>query len=196
MKISQTPLQQVGKPAYYLPAGTAGADGYDVSITPESAGWGYSGLRVVTLAAAEEHHFSTGADEVVVVPLSGSASVEADGSHLDLAGRPDVFAGPTDFAYLPPGTTATLVSERGGRFALCAARTDRRLPIRHGAAADVPVELRGAGQSSRQVRNFGTPAVLDAGAIIACEVITPGGNWSSYPAHKHDTQGEHESMLE
>ena len=196
MRVAQTPLQRVEKPGHYLPAGSAARDGYDLEVTPESAGWGYSGLRVVTLTAAEEHHFATDGDEVVVVPLSGSVSVEADGSHLDLAGRPDVFAGPTDFAYLPPGTTATLLSERGGRFALCAARTGRRLPVRYGAAADVPVELRGAGRSSRQVRNFGTPDHLDAGAIIACEVITPDGNWSSYPAHKHDEVGATESELE
>ncbi|SDU81674.1 5-deoxyglucuronate isomerase [Microlunatus sagamiharensis] len=180
----------------YLPAGTAGHGAYELEVTPESAGWGYSGLRVVALDAAEEHHFDTGADEVVVVPLSGGATVDADGSHVDLTGRADVFAGPTDFVYLPPGTTVTLHSERGGRFALCSARTDRRLPVRYGAASEVPVELRGAGRSSRQVRNFGTPDNLDAGAIIACEVITPDGNWSSYPAHKHDEASEHESELE
>ena len=55
---------------------------------------------------------------------------------------------------------------------------------------------RGAGQSSRQVRNFATPGALEAGAIIACEVVTPDGNWSSYPAHKHDEASEHESALE
>src|SRR3954463_16681613 len=115
MRLQQHALQPADGKRYHLPAGLAAAEGYDVDITPESAGWGYSGLRVVTLAAAEEHRFSTGDDEVVVVPLSGAASVEADGSHLDLAGRADVFAGPTDFAYLPPGTTATLLSERGGR---------------------------------------------------------------------------------
>jgi 5-deoxy-glucuronate isomerase len=60
----------------------------------------------------------------------------------------------------------------------------------------VPVELRGAGQSSRQVRNFGTPGTLDAAKIIACEVITPAANWSSYPAHKHDETTETESELE
>ena len=32
--------------------------------------------------------------------------------------------------------------------------------------------------------------------IIACEVITPAGNWSSYPAHKHDEASETESELE
>jgi 5-deoxy-glucuronate isomerase len=54
----------------------------------------------------------------------------------------------------------------------------------------VPVELRGAGIASREVRNFAIPGVLEADSIIACEVITPGGNWSSYPPHKHDEERE------
>src|SRR5699024_7825258 len=36
----------------------------------------------------------------------------------------------------------------------------------------------------------------DCDSLIACEVITPGGNWSSYPAHKHDETTETESELE
>ena len=111
----------------------------------------------LTLDPAGTHTFETGADEILVVPLSGAVSVEVDGSHLDLDGRPDVFAGPTDFAYLPVGQVATLHSVAGGRFALCGARTDRVLPFRHGPVDGVPVELRGAGQASRQVRNFATP---------------------------------------
>ena len=181
---------------YYLPRGSAAAGAYDLEVTPASAGWGFSGLRVLTLPAAGSHTFKTGEAEVVVLPLAGSATVEADGTRLDLRGREHVFAGPTDFAYLPVGTSASVRSERGGRFALATAVTDQRLEVRYGAAADVAVELRGAGQSTRQVRNFGTPGELDAGAIIACEVITPAGNWSSYPAHKHDEATATESVLE
>ncbi|MGI8458330.1 MAG: 5-deoxy-glucuronate isomerase [Propionibacteriaceae bacterium] len=187
----------------HLSAGTAGTAELDLEITPESAGWGYSSLRVVTITAAGDHRFATGGDEVLVVPLQGAVTVEVEvdatptaGVTIELAGRADVFAGPTDFAYVPRGHTVRLHSAHGGRFALCGARTDRDLAVRHGDAAAVPVELRGAGQCSRQVRNFATPEAFDAGAIIACEVITPGGNWSSYPAHKHDEAGEHETELE
>jgi 5-deoxy-glucuronate isomerase len=64
-------------------------------------------------------------------------------------------------------------------------------------AGAVPVEMRGAGSCSRQVNNFGTPETLDADRIIACEVITPAGNWSSYPPHKHDEDRPgQESVLE
>jgi 5-deoxy-glucuronate isomerase len=181
---------------YYLPAGSAARDGYDLEVTPESAAWGCSSLRVLTLPAGGRRTVDTGDAEVVVLPLSGAVDVEVDGVRHALHGRPDVFAGPTDLAYLPVGSVATLASAAGGRFALCGARTDRVLPFRYGAAADVPVELRGAGPSSRQVRNFATPEALDAGALIACEVITPGGNWSSYPAHKHDETTATESELE
>ena len=70
------------------------------------------------------------------------------------------------------------------------------LPFRYVPAGDVPVEIRGAGQATRQVRNFGAADVFEAGNLIAVEVITPGGNWSSYPAHKHDEASAHESALE
>jgi len=63
-------------------------------------------------------------------------------------------------------------------------------------ADEVRVEVRGAGASSRRVNNFGTPDVLEADRLIACEVFTPAGNWSSFPPHKHDTQRPGESVLE
>ena len=61
-------------------------------------------------------------------------------------------------------------------------------PLTRVDASEVPVELRGAGIASREVRNFGVPGVLDADSVIACEVVTPAGNWSSYPPHKHDEE--------
>jgi 5-deoxy-glucuronate isomerase len=70
------------------------------------------------------------------------------------------------------------------------------LPFRYVAAVDVPIELRGAGQASRQVNNFCAPSVFAADRLIAVEVLTPGGNWSSYPPHKHDTESDVESALE
>lgn len=179
-----------------LRAGAAASGEYDVHVTPESAGWAHSSLRVLTLPAGGTHTIDTGPDEMLVVPLSGSAVVTSDGEGLELAGRADVFAGPTDFAYLPSRSSATIQSSAGGRFALAGARTEDQLPFRYGAAADVPVEVRGAGRATRLVRNFGVVGAFETGSLIACEVVTPGGNWSSFPAHKHDEAGAHESELE
>jgi 5-deoxy-glucuronate isomerase len=180
----------------HRPAGTAAAGPFALEVTPESADWQHSSLRVLDLTAGATQTVETGPDEVVVVPLEGGVVLECDGQTLELTGRPSVFAGPTDFGYLPLGSTATLRSEGGGRFALCGARAARRLPVRYGPVAGVPVELRGAGRCSRQVHNFATADVFEADAVIACEVITPGGNWSSYPPHKHDETSERETELE
>jgi 5-deoxy-glucuronate isomerase len=167
------------------------------TITPEEAGWGYSGLSIVTLAPGGRFSNDTGSDEVVVLPLSGGCTVEAGDDGATLSGRRSVFDGISDLAYVPRSTELTITSPGGGRFALATARATERRPFRYIAADEVPVELRGAGNCSRQVNNFATPDVLDADRLIACEVLTPSGNWSSYPPHKHD---EHrpgqESVLE
>ena len=181
---------------YVIAAGSAARAGYELVVTPESAGWTYSGLRILNLPGGGHRLVDTGDEEMFVVPLSGSATVTLGDVTHTLQGRTDVFEGPSDFAYLPVRSPVTIASAAGGRFALCAARTDRELPFRYGPAADVPVELRGAGAASRQVRNFGAAGVFEAAAAICVEVVTPGGNWSSYPAHKHDESGPHECELE
>lgn len=168
------------------PAGSTSKDPYAVDISAAEAGWAHSGLRVLTLTPEAPIRIETGDSETLVLPLSGSVSVACENQTVDLSGRGSVWDGPTDFAYLPTGSKATLISATGGRFALPAARTDRHLPFRYGAVGAVGVELRGAGQCSRQVNNFCTPETFEADTLIACEVLTPGGNWSSYPPHKHD----------
>ncbi|AFA74485.1 putative 5-deoxy-glucuronate isomerase [Gordonia polyisoprenivorans VH2] len=180
---------------YYVPAGSATAP-LSVDVTPESAGWSESSLWVAQLGPGDSITRSSGPNEIIVIPLSGSAVVACDGRQFELEGRQGVFDGPSDFAYVGRDSEFTVTSADGGRFALCGARASTTLPFRYGPRAGVPVELRGAGNCSRQVHNFGTADVFEADSIIACEVITPGGNWSSYPAHKHDENSEVESQLE
>jgi 5-deoxy-glucuronate isomerase len=170
----------------YLPAGSTAEGVFSTVITPESAGWGFSGLRVLDLAPGASQAFETGADELLVLPLSGACTVTVDGETFALEGRDDVFAAVTDFLYAPRDARVQVASDGGGRFALPASRAGRRLAARYVPADVVPVELRGAGPASRQVNNFCAPAAFEADRLIAVEVLTPGGNWSSYPPHKHD----------
>ncbi|MFC7447642.1 5-deoxy-glucuronate isomerase [Rhodococcus daqingensis] len=180
----------------HLPAGTAGDGPFTLAITPRSAGWHASSLWVLELPPGGHLERESGDDEVIVLPLAGSASVECGGREIALAGRRSVFDGPSDFGYVGRGHAFTVASRGGGRFALCGARAETEFPFRHVGAAQVPVELRGAGQCSRQVHNFAMTDTFAADSILACEVITPAGNWSSYPSHKHDEDTEHESALE
>ncbi|MEU4217247.1 5-deoxy-glucuronate isomerase [Actinoplanes sp. NPDC026623] len=180
----------------HLRRGDGEARPFETVVTPESAGWGFSGLRILDLAIGTRATFHTGDDEMIVLPLSGSCDVTCDDERVTLTGRRSVFSRVTDFAYLPRDSSVIVRTPNGGRFALPGARADRRLPFRYGPAEAVPVELRGAGQASRQVNNFCTPESFEADRLIAVEVLTPGGNWSSYPPHKHDAPGEDESALE
>jgi 5-deoxy-glucuronate isomerase len=133
---------------------------------------------------------------MLVLPLEGGCLVTSDGDPFELAGRPGVFSRVTDFAYVPRDALVTVTSEGGGRFALPFAKCERRLPARYGPAEETPVELRGAGSCSRQVNNVCSPQQFEADKIIVVEVLTPSGNWSSYPPHKHDEAREGESVLE
>lgn len=169
---------------------------YSVDITPERAGWRFSGLKVLQLPPGETTELRTGQDEVLMLPLSGACAVEAGGRRHELAGRPDVFTAVTDYLYLPIDTAATVTSLGGATVALPAARATRALPVSYQAAGQVRTELRGAGQSSRQVNNYALDNEVRTDHLLVCEVLTPGGNWSSYPPHKHDEHTETERELE
>ena len=180
----------------FLPAGSTTADGFDLLITPESAGWGYSSLRILTLAAGEDFEFATGSDEMIVLPLSGGTDVGIGDTTFQLAGRDSVFTGVTDTAYLPINAQVRLTSAGGGTIALPGARVDRALPFRFQPASAVDVSLRGSGSSTRQVNNFGMGAGMECVKLLATEVLTPASNWSSYPPHKHDETAGSEVELE
>lgn len=157
------------------------------AVTPQDAGWTYSGLSVHALAGGEPVPVDLERDEAVIVPLSArDVEVVVDGVAHRLIGRDGVFAAVSDWLYAPLGAQVTICGV-GGEVAVCTARATRRLPARYVPAEDVQVEVRGAGRATRQVTNIATPdSFTDADKINVCEVITPGGNLSSWPPHRHD----------
>ncbi|MFF5992204.1 5-deoxy-glucuronate isomerase [Prauserella flavalba] len=183
--------------ALHRPHGTL-ADGADpVRLMPEDAGWAYTGLRVLTLEPGQPRTITTGEFEAFVLPLSGGCDVVVEGERFALRGRTSVFTRVTDFAYVPRDAEVTLSAVEGSEIALPMARCERRLEPRYGPAELVPVEVRGACNATRQVTNFGVPGVWEhADKLNACELITPDGNWSSYPPHKHDEATECEVVNE
>jgi 5-deoxy-glucuronate isomerase len=187
---------------YVRPWGTADDGEFQVAVTPTATnpvrGWEHTRLRVAWTAPDGYVEHDSGDEETLVVPLAGAFRVEvteADGTAhtAELPGRASVFDGPTDVVYAGRGSRVRVTSTGpdGGRVALCGARATKNehpRPYRHLTASEVPVELRGAGLASREVRNMGLPDVLDADSFLVCEVITPAGNWSSWPPHKHDEE--------
>ena len=186
----------------HLPAGSTGRGNYETIVDPGAReGWVHTGLRVLALAPGGSEVVTANGVEAMVVPLNGACDVAVGGEDHHLRGREYVFASATDVLYVPVGSQLTISSKDGGRFALATAVATGSHPVALIRAEDVPVEIRGGGNMTSKVRNFGTVGAFDQmDSLIACEVITPGGNWSSYPAHKHDEtvdDGEHqESELE
>lgn len=179
--------------------GDLARDGWESVVDASTPSWEHTGLRVAELTEGEVRTLDQRDVERIIVPLAGSFLVthrHFPGEWVTrLHGRASVFAGPTDVLYLPAGTTAEITGH--GRVAITEAPTSEKREWQYIPASATPVELRGAGASSRQVHNFGTPQALDAAKLIVCEVITPAENWSSYPPHKHDEHVPgHESRLE
>lgn len=182
----------MSSPRRFLPAGTI-ADGPDpVRLTPADAGWTYCGLHVIALEPGEYRTFETADTEVFILPLSATGvTVTAAGQTFELVGRTSVFARVSDFVYVGRDTEVSVASVSGGEIAVPSARCDRALPPKMGSAADVAVEVRGAGQATRSISNFGSPeSWAHADKLMCVEVYTPDGNWSSYPPHKHDDSPE------
>jgi 5-deoxy-glucuronate isomerase len=154
------------------------ADGWS-DVTPESAAWRYLSFRV------EHAPFDGRADgeEVALVVLGGRCSVESDSERWALGGRESVFDGMPWALYLPLGSSYRV--EGDAAVAVCGARCETRREAVLVRPEDVEIEVRGAGNATRQINHLVKPE-FPAERLLVVEVFTPSGNWSSYPPHKHD----------
>lgn len=180
----------------FLPAGHAAKNPDPVALTAEEAGLELCGLQVLALDAGASRSLVLDGLEAAVLPLAGSCRVEVGSRSFALEGRRDVFSQVSDFAYLPCDVEAVISTPTGGEFAVPTARALRQLEPAYVPARAVPVEVRGGGSATRQINNFMSAEAFEADRLIAVEVLTPDGNWSSFPPHKHDEHNEHEVPLE
>ncbi len=159
-----------------------------ISVTPRRAGWDYVGFAVRQIAAGDTWRGTTGRHEVCLVLLSGLASASWSPGQtraVRLGPRRDVFTDYPHAVYLPPGTRFEVRASRRTEIADCRAPTDRAFPPRAIRPEDCGIEVRGGGNATRQIIDV-LPPSAPGDRLIVCEVLTPGGNWSSYPPHKHD----------
>ena len=164
-------------------------------VTPQRAGWRYLSFRVTDVTAPIEVG-GQGVETAVVILAGGGARV----GDLELPGRASVWEGLPSAAYLPPGVSA--IVEPAGEFVTVAVanapasgRDTPDGPVRIGPE-DIRVEIRGAGNATRQINHIIAPD-FPADRLEVVEVYTPSGNWSSWPPHKHDTDDmPNEAILE
>lgn len=163
------------------------AKGHVASVTPESAGWTYVGFDLHRLAAGETASGASGDKELCLVFVTGKGEVTAGGKALGVLGeRMSPFDGEPWSVYLPEGTDWSVTAETDVELAVCAAPSlGGGLPVRVIGPKDVNKQVRGKGSNTRYVTNI-LPETDPADSLLVVEVITPGGNSSSYPPHKHD----------
>lgn len=166
---------------------SAGADSdVIVDVTPRTAGWQHLSFQARRLRAGAVFSDATGDEEVGLVILCGTLSVDSTaGAWHDIGRRRSVFDGPPFALYLPRRVRYTVTARTDCEFALARAWTDQDHPARLITPADVPVEIRGGDNATRRINGI-IPPGFDCHRLVMVEVYTPGGNWSSYPPHKHD----------
>ena len=163
----------------------AGQSGELIQFTRQSAGWEWMSFSVRRLVAGDAWEFHHPGEETACVLLSGKCSLHW-GSHKDeIGGRTSVFDGLPYALYLSPGDRAHFTSLTTCEIAECHVPSRSAFPSRLIKPSDVVVSLRGGGNASRQIVDIMRPD-FPAERLIVVEVYTPGGNWSSYPPHKHD----------
>jgi 5-deoxy-glucuronate isomerase len=149
-------------------------------IGPADAGWRYLTFGVERVQEAERE---TGGEELAIVLLSGSCAVTVEGTTYELGPRAGVFDQLPWTLYVPRDTRYRI--EGDAELAFASAPAERQLEPVLQRPAEVPVEVRGAGNATRQINNMIQPG-FPAERILVVEVLTPAGSWSSYPPHKHD----------
>lgn len=165
-------------------------------ITPESAGWHYVGFEIFDLTPPKRLERESGPREECLVLLSGRASMSVDGHSFGAIGaRHTPFEGKPFAVYAPPRSRIRVVPETGCELAVCSAPASGTLAARLIRPEEVGEEVRGTGTNTRYIRNV-LPASAPAERLLVVEVLTPGGHWSSYPPHKHDSDQGGETQLE
>ena len=156
-------------------------------ISREEAGWTYLNFEARLMKKDETWEGDTGGSEYGIILLSGNYKAESDkGTWETVNGRKDVFSGIAHTLYLPRNThfKLTAVSEKLD-IACGWCETDEDHPAVFKRPEEAAIEIRGGDNATRQINSLIQPG-FGCHRLVSVEVYTPSGNWSSFPAHKHD----------
>jgi 5-deoxy-glucuronate isomerase len=156
-----------------------------LNLTPRALGWDRIHFAVRHLAKGATWIGSARNEERCLVLLRGEFEVRWAGASHRIGPRADVFGGYPHAVYLPARTPFRIVARAACEIADARVASKKALAPRVIRPEDCGYEIRGGGNATRQIVDVMPPA-FPADRLLVCEVFTPGGNWSSYPPHKHD----------
>lgn len=157
------------------------------SITKESVGWKYLNFEARKLNLNEEFIWDTFENEMVVVLLSGNYKFKSNYQNFEITnGREDVFKGVAHTLYIPRRTQISITAtskELDIAYGWC--KSDMDYPMKLVKPEETQIVIFGGDNATRQFNDL-IPPGFGCSKIVVREVYTPSGNWSSFPAHKHD----------
>lgn len=156
-------------------------------VLAKDAGWQYLNFNARLLKQAEVWKGFTGDHEYGIILLSGNYSIKTNhGRWKTVNGRKSVFEGIAHTLYLPRNTEFELTAESEILdIALGWCEADEDFPARFKTPDEAAIEIRGGDNATRQINSLIEPG-FGSQRLVSVEVYTPSGNWSSFPAHKHD----------
>ncbi len=165
-----------------LPAEQGGAL---LDFSREDVGWEWMGFSVRRLLPGQCWTPAWPGEEAAYVLLSGTCIADWGEGPLRIGKRESVFGGLPYTLYTSPGGQPRFTAETATEFAVAHVASAAQTRSSLIGPDDVTVSLRGGGNASRQIVDIMPPG-FPADRLMVVEVYTPGGNWSSYPPHKHE----------
>jgi len=165
--------------------------GVYAEVTAEQAGWDFMNMTARRLTTGQAWSGNTGNREYSHVILGGVCAVRTSRGNYERVGkRENVFAGKPHAVYIPRHTDFEFEALTDNfDLASCWVPTDEDHPLQRVTPPESVIELRGKGNASRHINSIMPPG-YNCHRLVAVEVYTPGGNWSSFPPHKHDEHKE------
>jgi 5-deoxy-glucuronate isomerase len=162
------------------------------TITSAEAGWNHLNFMARTMKPGQKWVGETGGNEYLFALLGGNFSAETSaGTWKTSNGRKDVFSGLPHGLYLPQHTRFEITPVGSFLDIACGwCIAEQSFPahfITPSDVVDMGIEYRGGDNASRQINRI-LPPGYPVNRLVCVEVYTPSGNWSSFPAHKHDTR--------
>ncbi len=157
-----------------------------MEVSRQQSGFDYVTFEVRRIKAGQSFEGATDSNELGIVTLGGRFQAQSSrGNWMSIGGRADVFSGKAWTLYLPVKTRFAVTAITDCELAFCYCRAEEEHPPVMISPENVRIEIRGGANATRQINHILTPE-FSAHRLLVVEVYTPGGNWSSYPPHKHD----------
>jgi len=162
------------------------------SVTSDEAGWNHLNFMARTMTPGDKWIGETGQNEYLFVLLGGNFSAETSvGAWKTSNGRKDVFSGLPHALYLPQHAEFEITPVGESLDIACGwCLAEKSYPAHYITPEDIAnmgIEYRGGDNASRQINPILPPGSA-CNRLVSVEVYTPSGNWSSFPAHKHDSR--------